>query len=248
MSIHKPATRLEFKEWVLRSLGKGAVVINVTDFQVEDAIESALSYYKDFHMNGTYEDLYKHQVDTTDVGHGYLTLPNTVYGIREVLDVGEAVFPTSGWLSPQYQLFWSEINSLQTMDMVPYVMARQHIELINQVLGGTPLVRFTNKVGKLFIDTDWNKLNGRWLLIDAYIITDPALFPEVWQDRWLQQYAMAQVKFRWGSNLGKHMNVQMLDGLTFNGQQIMDDANTRIEKLEVECQNKYSLPPQFFIG
>ena len=53
MSISKPATREEFKEFCLRRLGAPLLEINVADEQVEDCVEIALEYYHDYHFDGT---------------------------------------------------------------------------------------------------------------------------------------------------------------------------------------------------
>ena len=42
-----PASRSDFKEYCLRSLGKPVIEINVDDDQVEDRIDEALRYYWD---------------------------------------------------------------------------------------------------------------------------------------------------------------------------------------------------------
>ena len=47
----KPATRNELKEWCLRNLGKPVVDINVDDEQLEDRIDEAIAYYRDYHTS-----------------------------------------------------------------------------------------------------------------------------------------------------------------------------------------------------
>ena len=48
-----PTSRNTFKEYCLRTLGKPVVDINVDDQQVEDRIDDALQYYRDYHFDGT---------------------------------------------------------------------------------------------------------------------------------------------------------------------------------------------------
>ena len=48
-----PATRKEFKDYCLRRLGSPVIDINVDDQQVEDRIDEALLYYRDYHYDGT---------------------------------------------------------------------------------------------------------------------------------------------------------------------------------------------------
>ena len=46
-----PNSRDTFKEYCLRSLGKPVVDINVDDEQVDDRIDDALAYYRDYHLS-----------------------------------------------------------------------------------------------------------------------------------------------------------------------------------------------------
>ena len=62
----KPTTREEFKEYCLRKLGKPVLEINVDDDQVEDRIDEALSYYHDYHFDGTQKVYLAHQVTEED--------------------------------------------------------------------------------------------------------------------------------------------------------------------------------------
>lgn len=57
-----PTTRSEFKEYCLRKLGKPVIEINVDDDQVEDRIDQALTYYNDYHFDGSEKIYYKHQI------------------------------------------------------------------------------------------------------------------------------------------------------------------------------------------
>ena len=48
-----PNSRETFKENCLRRLGKPVVEINVDDDQVDDRIDQALTYYSDYHFDGS---------------------------------------------------------------------------------------------------------------------------------------------------------------------------------------------------
>ena len=55
-----PYSRETLKDYCLRQLGQGALHVNVTDEQVEDAIEQAFQYFHDFHVNGVEKWYLKH--------------------------------------------------------------------------------------------------------------------------------------------------------------------------------------------
>jgi hypothetical protein len=77
---------------------------------------------------------------------------------------------------------------------------------------------------------------------------DPTVFADVWKDRWLYRYTTALIKKQWGLNLTKFVGVQMPGGVQFNGQQILQDAQDEIRKMEEEMITTYSLPPSDMVG
>jgi len=71
---------------------------------------------------------------------------------------------------------------------------------------------------------------------------------DVWNDRFLKQYATAMIKKQWGENLKKFGNVQMPGGVVLNGQVIWDEATAEIQKIEEEMQIYNVLPNEIMIG
>ena len=71
---------------------------------------------------------------------------------------------------------------------------------------------------------------------------------DVWNDRFLKQYATALIKYQWGSNLSKFAGVQMPGGVTLDGPRIMQEAQVEIDKIETEMQAYNVLPPEILTG
>jgi hypothetical protein len=133
--------------------------------------------------------------------------------------------------------------------MVPYYMAFQHLQLLEQLLVGKQPIRYNRNTNRLYVDVNWEKVVvGQYLVVEAYQIVDPDTFNDVWNDRWLQRYATALIKRQWGSNLTKFVGMQLPGGVTFNGEKIYNDAEAEIEKLEAEMISSYSLPVADMIG
>jgi hypothetical protein len=96
---------------------------------------------------------------------------------------------------------------------------------------------------------DWTKINvGEYLLVEAYEVINPDTYTDAWGDRWLQHYCTAKIKYQWGTNLTKFTGMQLPGGVQFNGEKILDDAKTEIDKLEQEMISSYSLPVMDMIG
>jgi len=71
---------------------------------------------------------------------------------------------------------------------------------------------------------------------------------DVWDDRFLKQYATAKIKYQWGSNLSKFAGIQMPGGVTLDGPRIMEEAQREIDKIEEEMQSYNVLPNNFMMG
>jgi hypothetical protein len=71
---------------------------------------------------------------------------------------------------------------------------------------------------------------------------------DIWNDRFLKQYATALIKKNWGENLKKFGNVQMPGGVVLNGKEIWDEADLEIKKLEEEMHQLNILPSDFLMG
>jgi hypothetical protein len=71
---------------------------------------------------------------------------------------------------------------------------------------------------------------------------------DVWDDRFLKQYATAKIKYQWGSNLSKFAGIQMPGGVTLDGPRIMEEAQREIDKIEEEMQSYNVLPNDIYMG
>jgi hypothetical protein len=121
--------------------------------------------------------------------------------------------------------------------------------LIQQLLVGVQPIRFNRHTNKLYIDTDWNTLaTGQYVIVEAYTVIDPETFTKCWGDRWLLRYGTALIKQQWGTNLKKFNGVQMPGGITYNGQQIYDEATIEVAGLMDELIHTWSLPPLDMYG
>ena len=242
------SSRDDFKEYCLRKLGKPVIEINVDDDQVEDRVDEALKYYWDYHFDGTEKVFYKKQITEEDIANKYITLPQNIIGAVSIFDIGDFI-AVNNIFNIRYQIALNDLYTLTYQSMVPYYMAFQHIQLLEQLLVGKQPIRYNRNTNKLFVDTDWNKLTaGYFLVVEAYSIVDPADYTDVWNDRWLQRYATELIKKQWGSNLTKFVGMQLPGGLTFNGEKIYNDSHDAIEKLETEMITSYSLPVTDMIG
>lgn len=245
-----PTTRSAFKEYCLRALGKPVIDINVADEQVEDRIDEALSYYADYHFDASAVIYYKHQISQEDIDNKYITLPENILGAVRIFQLGGwGMTSTNDIFNINYQIALNDLYTLTSASMIPYYMLREKLGLMQEMLVGQQLIRYERHRNRLHVDMNWDKVKvGQFLIVEAYEVVDPDEFQDVWKDRWLYRYATALIKRQWGLNLTKFVGVQMPGGVQFNGQQILQDAQDEIRKMEEEMITTYSLPPADMVG
>jgi len=243
-----PASREQFKQYCLRRLGRPVIEINVDDDQVEDRIDEALKYYWDYHFDGTEKTYFKHLVTTNDITNKYITLPANILGAVSIYPIGESL-STNNLFNIRYQISLNDLYDLTATTMVPYYLAMQHIQLLEQLLVGQVPIRFNRWTNKLYIDMDWAKCPaGSYIVVEAYQVIDPDTYTQAWGDRWLSRYATSLIKFQWGSNLIKYQDVNLPGGMKFNADKIYNEAKSEIDLLEHEMIHSYSLPISDMIG
>jgi hypothetical protein len=249
-----PTTREEFKDYCLRRLGDPVIKINVEEEQVEDRIDEALEFWHEYDFDGV-EKLYrKHEVTSTDITNGYISLPTDFIGVTRIYPItGNKV--TGNIFSAKYQFYLNQVPFLfggsgPPLAMSTYYTTRSYLNMVDFLLEGEKSVRFVRHKNILRLDLDASEVlsAGDWLLIESYRKIDVSENSSVWTDIFLQRYTTQLIKRQWGINLKKFDGVQMPGGTTFNGQQIYDEAVQEIAKLEDEMQDKWSRPVDFFVG
>jgi len=245
-----PTSRTEFKNFCLRRLGKGVTEQNMSDEQIEDAIDYCLSYYADYHFDGSEKLFYRHQITSTDITNKYITLPENIMGVVNLFDISSALgTSTTDMFSITYQIALNDLWSLTSHSLVPYYMTRQHMRLMEEILVGKQPIRYNRHRNRLHIDMNWeNLVEGYYVIVEAYEVVDPETFTDVYKDRWLLRYTTANIKRQWGENMKKYQGMPMAGGIMMNGQQIYNEAVEEINRLEDEMLNTYSIPPSHEIG
>ena len=179
---------------------------------------------------------------------GYVPLPDNVTGAVNIFEIGQAL-NTNNLFNIRYQIALNDLYTLTSVSMVPYYMALQHIQFLEQFLVGRQPLRYNRNKNKMYVDVDWNIINnGDYLIIEAYQIVNPDIYKKAWSEFWLQKYATCLIKQQWGTNLKKFGNMQMPGGLVFNGQQIFNEATDERKQLEQEMVYTWSLPVTDMIG
>ena len=235
-----PASRQQLKEYCLRRLGEPVVDVNVDDEQLEDRIDDALKFYQDYHYDGTERIFLKHQITADDKTNEYIEINDNIIGIIRVFDIGDSL-NSSNLFNIRYQIHLNDLFDFTSTTYVPYVTAMRHVEQLEEIFVGKKPIRFNRHKNRLHIDMDWSDdvTAGEYIIIEAYRILDPETYTDVYGDRWLREYTTQLFKRQWGENLKKFEGMQLPGGLQFNGQQIYNEAQDEIARMESEVTTNY---------
>jgi hypothetical protein len=221
----------------------------VSDEQIDDRVDEAVDYWRDYHYNGSQLVYMKHQITQENKDNGYIDLPTGILGISGIFNMQSSISTGSGIFNVQYQFVLNNLEDITGYNITNYYMSMSHLEFLQEMLVGKPMIRYNKHVNKLFLDTDPGLLVvGEYIIIEAYDVIDPATYSDVWGDRWLQNYATALVKEQWGANLTKFTGMQLVGGVTFNGEQILSDAREERRLMEEEAVNNLQPLSYNYIG
>jgi len=179
----------------------------------------------------------------------YITVPDLVYGITNILSLSENVNSAINIFSAEYQMRLNDLHDLSSISMIYYNTAMSYLSLLKFELYRTPTIRFNRLQNRLYLDINWDvDVNiGSYIIVEAYRALDPLEFTKVWNELWLKQYTTALIKKQWGTNLSKFNGMLLPGGVSVDGAGMYDDAIGEINALEQDLMTKNS-PLQMFFG
>ena len=170
----KPSSRAQLKEYCLRKLGKPVIEINVDDDQVDDRIDEALSFFEDYHFDGTEKIYMKHQITAEDINRRWIYAPDAVTFVTGVFPF-DASNASVNMFDLRYQLRLHDLYDFTSVSYVSYEITMQHIRTLNLLFSGTPQFRFNRKQNKVFLDIDWIRdvQPGQYVIVECYRTLNP---------------------------------------------------------------------------
>jgi len=246
----RPKSREQLKDYCLRKLGFPVIDINVDDDQLDDRIDDALQKFENFHYDGTEKDFLAVQVTQGDITNQYLSLCDNIIAVSRVLPfTGLSISSTSSQgfniFDINYQIRLNDFYNLTSSSYTYYVIARQHLSMLDMIVTGESPYNFNKKTHKLYIYQDWDgKMNaGDYICFEAQRIVDKDAYEDVWDDNWLKEYTTQLFKRQWGENIKKYGNYVLPGGLVINAQTIYEEAAAEILRLEEQLRDVYEEPP-----
>jgi hypothetical protein len=251
--------RQDFKDYCLRRLGFPVIDINIDDAQVEDRIDDALQYWQDYHFDGLQKVYYIKAIGQTEIDQKYIDLSDArdaannrleIVGITRIFPVTDSQ-ATVNMFDLRYQLRLNELYDFTSASYINYTLTMQHLRSLELLFVGEVPIRYQRHMERLYIDWAWGAQQapvGTVVIAEAYAIINPDVYNQVWNDRWLKEYATALVKRSWGANLKKFNNLQLPGGVTLNGDKIYDEAFEEIKALEEKMASEYFAPLEWYMN
>lgn len=241
------------KEYILERLGKPVINIEVTDIQVQHAINETIERWVERGEGGIQYRFF--ELATTGGTQSYqlnydVEAVSWIYDMNNI-DLG-AVFPAGQWTTTSFHggtstTAISVIGSFPHHDLLSIELTRQHLQTIEHLLSEKVEFDFNSSTKELYLIEPFGI--DRTVGITYYQRVDYSNESSYLYDQsWIKRYSTSLTKRQWASNLLKYTGTSLPAGLQLNAEAILQEANTEIEKLEEELYTTWSLPPDFFVG
>ena len=247
-----PTSRATLIDYCKRRLGAPVTEINVDDDQVDDRVDEALQYYREYHSDATFRAYTKHLVTASDVTNKFITLPTGTVFVTKMFRVSSSLY-SRNMFSIKYQMHLNDIANMHSYvgDLAYYEQIQQYLSLLDNKLNGAPQIDFVRKQNRLYLHGEFEEEDikaGEYIIIETHLHVDEATYTSVWNDMWLKEYTTQLIKQQWGQNLVKFDGMVLPGGVQLNGRQIYDDATQELERLREKIRSDAELPVDFFVG
>ena len=247
-----PTTRDTYIDYCKRALGDPVIEINVDEDQIDDRVDQALEYYREFHADSMLRTYIKHEVTAADITNKFIAMPANVLQVKRVLPFRLST-QSNTMFDVKYQLMLHDITNMTSFlgDVGYFSQIQQYTQLLDMTLNGHPQHDYSYHQQRVYIHGDFEDetlKEGKFIVIEALIKIDENAHTSVWNDKWLKLYGTQLIKQQWGANLIKFSGMQLPGGVTMNGDAIYESATQEILRLQEELRLEQEDPVSFFIG
>jgi hypothetical protein len=178
-------------------------------------------------------------------------IPLNVVGVSRIFPIQDSQ-ATVNMFDLRYQLRLNELYDFTSASYINYTMTQQHLRMLEQLFSGEVPIRFQRHMQRLYIDWGWGKnadaVKSTVVIAECYATINSDYYTQVWNDRWLKEYATALIKRSWGNNMKKFGGLMLPGGVTLNGADVYNEAVEEIKQLEAEMENNYGGVLEFYLN
>jgi hypothetical protein len=178
----------------------------------------------------------------------YIIMPPSVLSVMGIFNFNDK--SNLNMFDIRYQMRLNDLYDFSSTSIIHYEMTMRHLDFLDHILIGEKPTKFNMHNNRLYIAMDWQNdvAAGEYIIIECYRKLDPESYADIYDDMFLKRYTTALIKQQWGANLSKFQGVQMLGGVSMNGEAIYSQALDEKNKLEVEIRDTFESPISYMVG
>ncbi|WEM33259.1 hypothetical protein EJP02_198 [Escherichia phage EJP2] len=245
--------REKLKDVITTRLGAGAVEVEITDDQLELAIDMAVENYRAWSGNSKEESFLHMKLFPSE---SVYVLPTEVEIVRRIYRRGNGVVSGNSSTVDPFSLAYSNTYLLSAVrgstggGLLTYDLYHQFDETVARLFGREIIFQWNPVNKKLIIDRD---IRGEEdVLLHVYQnVPEPMLFKQQMTYPWLRDWAMSEAMLMLGRNRSKFATLPGPQGtFSMDGNELRQEAMAMQEKLEQQIRNYRdgSMPLSFIIG
>ena len=242
-----------------RTTGGGLISVTVyetgTGYQVGDVITvSAGDQDATFTVATVKTQSALHGTELIRTQNNYVVLPEGVIGVNQIL--GHNTTGMMGGGLPGAALFnpflgGSAASGSQGFTMANFYSMRQYLADLQWNLYPPKSYSYNKRTRRLYLNTkDYAGAikTGGYLVFECDIKANPDFSPEVYNDMFMKELAVAYTQITWGRVLTKYQQVQLPGGITLNGQEILQEGQEAARVLKERFALDYADPVLDMVG
>jgi hypothetical protein len=251
-------TKKQLKDYILRQLGSPVVNIEITDDQLDDAIDNGVELYMQQAYSGVKERFVG--IDLL-VGQQTYQLPYDVFAVLEIKSQGMGGISNStpSNIFSMNQFIASDLyKGNGKVDLLSYEMTNELLATMDLMFSKKISFDF-NCVSKELFLFEKPVINEKVMMhsylknVPTYVANPIAGQPEIegtnlYNELIVRNLCTAYGRRQWADNLAKYNGSALPNGLVIDVPSLAARADADVLKYELEIEEVYSLPVDWMIG
>ena len=237
------ASKTDLKQYIKERLGEPVVRVEIDDVQLEHVINLAVEKFVEKADDGS---SIRFMQLATSAGQQKYVLDTDVYTVKKVY-AADGNFPEINAVFPDRYMADNYGANLDTQGgLLSLEISRQRIAELDFYLKVQPIFDYNTTTRTLYL------LEPPTSGIVGVLYYEKLDYSEetssIYDHHWVKRYATELGREQWGVSLTKYEGSMLPSGLTMNPAAMLQKAEQEKEKLEIELQEVYTLPIDYFFG
>lgn len=235
--MNRNKTRADLRKDILIALGAPLIKVNLTDEQIDYAINYAMKKYWRWHYEGSFENYYAYELQQEDIDNGYIIIPEQFDSVVQIIPTTYLSDQTN-WATATWQMTAGNVlamNRFLPLSLADFVATQMRVTNTRIIMGEDyKLFEFVKHQRRVIPNFKWQV--GEKIMMKVYEIVDPeSTDPNaidsslMFDDDVLRDLCIAKCKQMWGSILERFAGAALPGGVQISGQRLIDEGNREEE-------------------